>query len=71
MSKKTKIVSGQSINEIDTIKSMYDQDSITLTDDKGKIYRLPVKELFKIINDLKFEVEQKKVHAYLSIITED
>ena len=50
---------------------MHDQDSIGLTDYNGQEYRLKVKELYKLINDLVFIVRKKRKYLYLEIDTEE
>jgi len=61
------MIEGQRIVEFETIKSMFDNDSIRCVDDAGVEYRMQVKELHKIICMLDFEIEEKRVHKYLKI----
>lgn len=63
------ILQGQKINGIRTLKSWHDHDSIELWDDEGHTYRMKVSEFLKIINDLEFTTEKKRVHTYLEIET--
>ena len=60
-------IEGQKITKIRTLGSWFDMDSIELIDDKGNRFRMKVKELYKIINDLMFQVKQKKKYKYLEI----
>lgn len=63
-------IEGQRIVDIQTIKSMYNNNSIMCIGDNGICYRMQVKELHKIICMLDFEVDVKRVHKYLVITDE-
>lgn len=61
---------GQKIISFSTLGSMYDNGCIEAVDEAGDIYRINVSEFLKVINDVTFDVEKKRVHSYLSIHTE-
>jgi hypothetical protein len=69
MSTEIKKIKGSDIKDIQTSKTLYDQDCIQLIDVKGVCYRLKVSQLHTLIGDIEFEVESKRVHTYLNIKT--
>ena len=58
---------GNTIVAIRTIGSMYSNQCIILTDNKGTEYRLKVEELLPLINEVTFNVKKKIKHSYLTI----
>ena len=62
-----KLINGQSIKEVRTIKSMYDGDSVNVLIGR-KVYRLPAKEINKIVNEWMFRPIKKKKHTYLEAV---
>jgi len=62
--KRPEQIKGTEIDKIFTLKTMYDQDSIGLTDYSGFEFRLEVEELYKVINELVFTVKKKQALLY-------
>ena len=65
---ESSVIEGQKIVHIWTLKTMYDNDSIAMRDDKGKSFRFKISELMKVLNFLKFKPVKKRVHTYLIIL---
>lgn len=63
MSKKVK---GQKIEDVRTLKSIYDNDCVSCIID-GEFYKIHSKEILKMVNDFVFTKNKKKVHTYLEI----
>lgn len=70
-------VNSESFEDIRTLKSMYDMDSIAITDMFGNRYRLHMEEIHKILLNKKitFELDKpnqdkRRKHTYL-IFTEN
>ena len=66
-----KEIKGDSIISFRTLKTIYDGDCIEVRDDLKNEYRIKVSEFLKIVNELRFRVVWKRVHAYLGIIEID
>jgi len=60
-------ISGQKITNFSISTGVWSNDYIEVADDSGNFYKLKVKELLKVINDVTFTVTKKKVNSYLTI----
>jgi len=72
MKRADKVITGQDIDTIHTLKSMYDNDSVRVWVGK-KHYYMKVSEIYKFDTDfcaLKFKVVKKRVREYLEVIQE-
>lgn len=58
------MINGESVTEVQTLGSMYDQNSVRVVID-GKAYRLSCSEIAKMVCEFKFETEKKRIHTYL------
>ena len=61
-----KTIKGQNITQI-WIADRYNNGCIELKDDKENYYKMNIQEFNKIINDLTFTKEKKRVHTHLTI----
>jgi len=63
------IIDGISLDEVKTIGSMYDMDSIRVFID-GNEYRLKAKLLAGVLAEFKFTAKKARKHTYLTPILE-
>ena len=61
------MIDGQQIENIWTLKSGYDNDSVEVKVGK-KFFRIKVAEFLKIINGVEFAERKAKVHIYLEVV---
>ena len=63
---KIKQINGTQIKEFSTINSMYANGCINAWSN-GKMYKINVKELIKLINGVVFNKMKKTIHTYLEV----
>jgi hypothetical protein len=61
------LLDGKNIVSVRTLKSMYDQDSVEVRDDKGNFYRLKADVICAMLNEFIFDTITKTKHTYLEI----
>jgi hypothetical protein len=62
------VLNGKEIIKISTLYRVHNRNKIQVTDKDGQSYLLDVEELFKVIDKLKFRVEETKDGKELEII---
>jgi len=60
-------LNGQKIVSLNISGGLYTNNLIDVVDDEGNKYKLDVGEFTKILNDLEFSKEKKRVHTYLTL----
>jgi hypothetical protein len=61
---------GQEIVKISTRATMYDNNCLSIYDDKDNHYYMKVEEIMKFtgpFNEIDFKVVKKRVHSYLEV----
>jgi len=61
------LITGQEITRIYSLKSMFDGDCLGAILDTGEHVRLPIKEIYKVLNDMVFDLVKKRVHTHLIV----
>jgi hypothetical protein len=69
VSKSAELIDGKIINEARTLKTIYDNDSISVIIGDEYLY-IKSCELLKLLRKAKFRAVKKKVHTYLEVAEE-